>query len=127
MTNDQWAYAAGFIDGEGCLRVKWKSARRHSAGITVAQIDRRPLDLMVEWFGGGIRIEQTVYGPKPRWTLSRKEHLIPALQGMMPYFVVKREQAVVMLEFLEAEREDEYAMLNLDRIMGWLKTREAFQ
>lgn len=55
------AWAAGFFDGEGSLRVhNGGNSRRPFLSISVSQVDRRPLDRFAAIVGG------KVYGPYDR-------------------------------------------------------------
>lgn len=86
-------YIAGFFDGEGCIYA------HHSAcyiQMEIGQNDRRPLDFIQQRYGGKIRRRDNQW----RW-------LCPAasserfLRDMLPYLLVKKEQAVLALQFLE--------------------------
>lgn len=55
------AYAAGFVDGEGCITVRRSTNRRPEwnpsmyASITVSQVDPRTLHWLAERWGGTVR------------------------------------------------------------------------
>jgi hypothetical protein len=61
---DYW-YAAGFIDGEGCITVRRNQPSASNkdrgwnpswyASVTISQVDRRPLDWFAERWGGAVR------------------------------------------------------------------------
>jgi len=96
------AWAAGFIDGEGCMYLK--RHRNDMSNISVLQADRRPLDKLVDLFGGRVtvnRVDQGKNGGKThyQWFLADAPSICVALTAMLPYFRVKQEQARILLEF----------------------------
>jgi hypothetical protein len=62
-TESDRAYAAGFIDGEGCITVRVSAGTKHVptwnpsmyASLTVSQVDPRPLQWFQERWGGSLR------------------------------------------------------------------------
>ena len=100
--NDAWA--AGFIDGEGCFQ-----AKKHSNGkpnsycpyLTVSQKDKKPLIRLQEAYGGSIlfvenkRQNQSNYW---RWTISSAAALREVLPRVIPFLTVKQEEAKIILE-----------------------------
>jgi fucose 4-O-acetylase-like acetyltransferase len=89
------AYLAGFFDGEGSI-----STTRGVLRVSVGQVDPTPLQLLHGMFGGTIRrIEkanpnhQTIY----HWTVGAKA-AGAVLATLLPYLVVKREQAIVGIQ-----------------------------
>jgi hypothetical protein len=59
---DYW-YAAGFVDGEGCITVRQAPGTKNGhnwnpsmyASVTISQVDPRPLQWMQERWGGSLR------------------------------------------------------------------------
>jgi hypothetical protein len=105
------AYAAGFIDGEGCLAI---TSRRKPEGratyyetlMVVSQIDPAPLRELQAAFGGSIHILHTEYRIRKAWRPAHRWHLSgtrlrACLQSLRPYLRVKAAQADLMLEFFE--------------------------
>lgn len=107
MANDpiDLAWAAGFIDGEGCIGVYGRTDNRGSYALrlSVAQVDPRPLLVLQSMFGG--RIRQT----KPRGSKSRPASVWElhnweardAITAILPYLRGKQEQAELALKFQE--------------------------
>lgn len=106
-----WAWCAGFFDGEGTVSVKHKSRPRRSYGLQAQQNSKESLDFLQEVLGG------TVYGPYRRqrsrdgvgewsnpywvWRLSRQEEVYASLNILYPYLKVKREEADAALRALQ--------------------------
>lgn len=94
---EQVAWAAGFFDGEGCILGK-RTKDGAELVVTVTQNDRRPLELLMGWFGGSIEHEiskKFVYD-RYRWVITRRKARL-FLQAIAPYLVVKRERAQLAL------------------------------
>jgi hypothetical protein len=49
------AWAAGFIDGEGCIRITAGDRGGMNVGLTITQKSRIPLDHFVSIFGGNVQ------------------------------------------------------------------------
>jgi|SRR3954471_9593594 hypothetical protein len=110
----QWAYAAGFVDGEGCIT----SYRNSVSGyyyvrIRVGQRDREVLDWLKDHFGGRIWF-------RPHSGLSDKGSYTwglecgaakPFLRGIYPYMRVKKKQAKLAY-FLTYCRKDQQEELH---------------
>jgi hypothetical protein len=106
------AYAAGFIDGEGCLAITGSrksngKAVYYVALMVVVQTDLIPLCELQAAFGGFIHTGRRTVSPsgKPKriayqWHLSGKR-LRVCLQAIRPYLRVKAAQADRLLEFFE--------------------------
>jgi len=105
----EWAWCAGFFDGEGCISHKRKG---NLWRLVVQQNVRAPLDSLQRTLGG------TVYGPYTRqrsrngvgewsnpywvWRLSKQKEVLEALDLLEPYLQVKGGQA---RQAVEAIRE----------------------
>lgn len=97
-----YAWAAGYVDGEGCfcayMQNKGGPNQTFTVSLTAASIDRVSLDKLKHLFGGAI------CGPYKRG--KNKEHytytitgqrVILAAKKMLPYLTVKRERAELVL------------------------------
>ena len=97
------AYLAGFFDGEGSISILNKGPRKLGLHLQVSQTVKEPLDRFQERFGGSIHLTsrgQSPFSRKPIWAW----HAGPrdgatALAALLPYLLVKREQAEVAIEF----------------------------
>jgi hypothetical protein len=105
-------WAAGFFDGEGCVLV----ARCKNSGVrggwnyylqvSIAQQDRRPLELINNKFGGSIRLNKgkATYEKKKdhvyTWGLVLSgTNAFAFLKAIQPYCVVKCEQVTEALRW----------------------------
>jgi hypothetical protein len=112
MTNtERLAYFAGFFDGEGCIQLCRTTARNRiknpiggvTIGTTVVNTERPPLELMQSVFGG--TIHNKTKGYKSRygayyWMIHGKK-AAPFLAAILPYLIIKRDQAEAALVFAE--------------------------
>ncbi len=114
----KWAYIAGLIDGEGSIMIMRQAhesfmKQRAASGcfdphyhpqIRIGMIDRRPIDFICEVSGIGKVIEEKPYHhkrPMFRWNIRRRDEITAFLQKIMPYLLVKTEQAKLALNFCE--------------------------
>lgn len=103
------AYFAGLFDGEGCIQIRknkpGKNGRQvfYQICVTIAMIDRRPLELLAGRFGGRIynsAVTKLTLSPAFQWVVvSRTAKLF--LERMQPYSKVKREEIDVALKCQE--------------------------
>ena len=107
MTNtpEEWAYLAGIIDGEGYLSAGWnnKDGYVKGIGINVTSIDECLIDWLIEKFGGrkDYRGKTSSRNAAFRWHIERRELLRNILVNTLPYLVIKRRQAGVMLTLVD--------------------------
>lgn len=99
------AYLAGFIDGEGSINIskgRWKKMQRgYALGLTVKQVDPRPLQLLAARFGGKVfRVVPTQ--PRRlvhhRWGIAANQ-AERAIRALRPHLIVKADQADLALGF----------------------------
>lgn len=101
-------YVAGIIDGEGTIRIhKTKPYKKngnknytYSAGIGVGMVEKIIPELLKETFGGSIH-EECVPERRSiwRWQVSGRMSVYKILEELAPYLIVKREQALAVMEF----------------------------
>lgn len=112
LTIAELAYAAGIIDGEGCITIKRtgvvgaKRRPRHIANVSVVN----SCLLMVEWlhrtFGGSIfkRKRQSAHH-KETWAWDASAKIaVYVCEGVMPYLIAKREQAEIVIDLMAGPR-----------------------
>lgn len=93
-----WAYLAGFFDGEGTITAS--VGRDWRPRLKVTQRTSYVIEHLYYLFGVGSfrtylnqRDQKTVYA----WEVGRKQEVRYLLQGMLPYLIVKEEQAELAL------------------------------
>lgn len=97
----EFAWAAGFVDGEGYLALR-PAGRSFGPKIEVAQISTAPLERLRNMFGGQVitlkmrKNRRQAY----RWDLLGRSNIEYALKCMLPYMTVKAKQAELMLDFV---------------------------
>jgi len=100
MDTHDHAWAAGFVDGEGHVYISRRRQRKWTAyimGIRVSQKSRRPLERLEAMYGGSICApdrKHSIY----QWNVSASKAR-EAMEHMLPYFVLKREQVELALAF----------------------------
>jgi hypothetical protein len=97
-------YAAGFLDGEGCFAVQrtkrvYDPFAYYQPIITVAQIQRAPLDLLAGLFGGIVRPRMLRSNGRVYyfWNAYGKR-AVAVIEALQPYLRVKHRQAALLLE-----------------------------
>lgn len=104
----KYAYAAGFVDGEGCLKMSKRNPRNGRAVnygllVSVVQKDARPLDWLVGNFGGQIYLKNKKLDSSDwiyEWRVS-EQRAYEFLKKIAPFLKVKREQADLLIRFQE--------------------------
>jgi hypothetical protein len=140
MDETELAYLAGFFDGEGNIDINYKSdgkgRKYYMLRIRVSQLNPAPLKLLKGRFGGNIRIEKlrtTKIVNRPLWTWECSTlSAMLALKSMVPYLLIKREEALIAIAFQErvslnknkrlGEEEESFRISSRDTLKQ-LKTR----
>ncbi len=97
-TENENAYAAGFMDGEGSISTR---NQRGSLGnrillVKICQKDTRPLFWLKRNYGGSVWVGKNGKGRIGVWSIYRK----PAIEFLMklkPYLQVKKERAILAM------------------------------
>jgi hypothetical protein len=99
MKETDLAYAAGIIDGEGCIYASKPSKHNsYRLNVAVSMTSERVVRLMAELFGGpvydGNKIKRELVGRKQIWTWRvTNESAVAVLRLIGPYLVEKGDQA----------------------------------
>lgn len=108
------AYLAGFVDGEGCIRIVVRRQKYNSYGILkvcwyhvlhveVSNNDIRPLRILRRVFGGNIYKRKEKYRGKLtlgcKW-MATSRTAGEALARLLPYLVVRKRRAELAVEFM---------------------------
>jgi hypothetical protein len=113
-TQSKAAYLAGFMDGEGSFSiVKTYQIKRHVDGtkvkniryhmhIKISNTNEAVLKWIVKHFGGQISSKKLIKHWKPRWdlTITGNKNMEKYILSILPYLIIKREQALVALSFV---------------------------
>lgn len=104
------SYAAGYIDGEGCLMLRPsldKSLRnphkRWAPIVTVSCLDIEPLNFLITNFGGWIvkhKRYTSVGNTVHTWSISGIDNVSRLLTLIYPYLIIKKGQADILLELI---------------------------
>lgn len=102
MLDTERAWAAGFLDGEGSFTIDGRPTRHYRPMISATQIDRTPLFLLRDWFGGHVYTQRTLAERRATssWQCSSRINVLDVLTEIRPFLIVKAAQADLMLEYL---------------------------
>lgn len=99
-------YAAGFIDGDGCISIYLRTKSSSLVPLFNVQlmangVDERPLVRLQSLFGGVIHLKAR-NGPLGRrpiycWVIQGKE-AVESISILLPFLVLKREQAELAIK-----------------------------
>ena len=102
------AYFAGIIDGEGCLSLTVGKRRANGLSLTratqlyVGNTDPRVIQWIQSRFGGSVALRPSPHPErhKPLWRwLCSGANIEPVLRAVLPYLIIKREQATLILAY----------------------------
>jgi hypothetical protein len=103
-TSTDLAYLAGLLDGEGTLGVYGrteKGRREYVVACVVANTSTTLMEWLVTKFGGSYKArKQTNKGWKVcyGWSIHDRRKIADLLPHVLPYLVIKKEQAELMLQ-----------------------------
>lgn len=102
-TMKEWAYIAGFMDGEACFQVSRRSSERSPRvqvwmSITITQKDPTPLYWIQARIGGRIHKSTRPHGTFYSWSTQGQKHLQTVLEGIILFLVLKKPQALVLMD-----------------------------
>jgi hypothetical protein len=114
----QIAWAAGFLDGEGCFALSKNSGKgchetTKSPVLHASQTRTVPLDRLVELFGGTVRpFRVTSAGSLSyQWCLTGSQ-LVPILEELIPHLVLKQGEARAVLAYAKTIGPRGYGPMN---------------
>ena len=109
----KFAYLAGIIDGEGCLTIgagRKGNITNYNSIIMIASTDERLIKWLQNNFGGNYYTSKRT-SPKWKqayiWRFLKKKDIEVLLLAILPYLIIKREQAITLLEFVRLPRYQE--------------------
>lgn len=108
MKKTELAWAAGIVDGEGCVTISHVPAKRqkgclndrHALYLKVTMGDKPTVDRLHKLFGiGSVQINiQKKYNTAWSWLCCSRDAGI-ALRKLLPYLVTKRAETLLAIEF----------------------------
>lgn len=109
MKERHWSYLAGLIDGEGTIQIN-KTKKSFSIRVKIGNTDVRIMHWLIEHFGG-VYYTETRSSEKHRvlyqWRIKGSKNTENLLLGLLPYLVIKGEQAKIALRYLGATTTEE--------------------
>lgn len=110
---EKWSYLAGLVDGEGCISISKQVNNYNNRGradyvqygfrISIANTSLRLMKWLMHTFGGVyyLKREATVkHSAAYEWRPKGRGNNEELLLGILPYLVIKREQAKVGLVYV---------------------------
>lgn len=116
-------YAAGFFDGEGCVRLTATTECVGGIHVFITNTYKPILDTFATQFGGTVSLRtesndrhKTIY----QWRIASKKGARVFLEAVLPHLVEKREQALVGLEYcsLPDLRINRFTRTNSEMVEG---------
>lgn len=112
MRETEIAYLAGFFDGEGCIQInkvgtelakRYNKNGRYYLMVSVNQVNPAPLEILQKSYNGtiGPHAEKTSTKRKTWVWRVQGKHADKFLEDILPYLLVKKEEALVALQFRE--------------------------
>lgn len=125
----QWAYLAGLIDGEGSFVIQKTPVEKtskfsklkndkYTPYFSIGMVDRRPLDIIQEFIGAGKVYEERVQNRRSIWRIRFGGRLVlmPFIKQILPFLIVKKDHAELLLKFCQEWREPYNKSLGIDEI-----------
>ncbi|HEX2646847.1 MAG TPA: hypothetical protein VHO95_06440, partial [Candidatus Dormibacteraeota bacterium] len=128
-----WAYAAGFVDGEGCIAITRSfSPQRnrfyYGVAVVVSNRDRSVLDWFKEVWGGHVLLFSPDRGGKAvpawNWRSLTGANSWPFLSGIRPYLRIKSAQCTNALAMAVLLRRSSYTLGRRTLPEAWLREQE---
>jgi hypothetical protein len=107
----KFGYLAGILDGEGCLTIgagQKETCTNYNSIVAVQNTSKKLIDWLQAKFGGSVYLskkETEKTKAAYMWRILKKKDIEILLLAVLPYLVVKREQAKILLEFVRLPRE----------------------
>lgn len=100
MTKEDIIYAAGFIDGEGCVT----TSNGYNFRVTVSNTNKDILVWFQSVFGGNLNDQHLPKNPKHniawKWVICSKANLLTFLNLIIPYLHIKKLEAILVRDYL---------------------------
>jgi len=109
------AYAAGAMEGDGSFyitRTTYKGCTRFVAGAGIGKSSKELAGFFVSIFSGNVNTRNDQH----KWSVSCTPRVLPFLESIVPYLVMKKERAVFLLDWLKngmPEKENAYEKMKV--------------
>ena len=106
LSETEKAYLAGLFDGEGCIGLyNEKKSNYFATYLYVTNTDFRAAKWLTDRVPYGKIKPRVRYKNKPvwEWLVRKREHVKEILQTLLPYLVIKVDQASVLLSYMDEE------------------------
>ncbi|TMB97221.1 MAG: hypothetical protein E6J40_08545 [Chloroflexi bacterium] len=127
-----WAYAAGFVDGEGCIAItrsfiKARDKYSYSVAVVAANRERGVLDWMQAFWGGWVvQVKLASGNQRPAWHWRSPTGTTAQLflEGIRPWLRIKNEQCENALSMIEILKRSRYTLGRRFLPVEWLRLQE---
>lgn len=102
----KYGYLAGIIDGEGCIAIgagQKETCINYNALVLVQNTSKVLIDWLQHNFGGQVYLSKKETERTKAawmWRITKKKDIEILLLAVLPYLIVKREQAKILLNFV---------------------------
>lgn len=102
----KYSYLAGILDGEGCITIgagKKETCINYNAIILVQNTSKVLIDWLQSRFGGQVYLSKKLTEKTKAawmWRITKKKEIELLLLAVLPYLIIKKEQAKVLLAFV---------------------------
>lgn len=108
-TKEFWIWLAGFVDGEGCIGIYKETDNRRNTwtlrpSFQITNTDKGVIDYIVENIGGTYCSHKRLlpnHKIQYHWMLRDRKRLLESMNNMLPYLIIKKKQAIQMLDYLK--------------------------
>lgn len=113
LTNEFWAYFAGFLDGDGCITAIVEKSKSNRSGVRVRirlsftqhRNRREVLDKIQAKMGEG-KIAEYDHNNMAEYVIRRQDTIIQILEKIKPYVIVKAKHLKLSIKLLQIENRN---------------------
>lgn len=104
------SYIAGLVDGEGCLDLLPFKEKYFRSRLRIAMINKKLIYWLKNSFGGSVYTRKAFGNNRESycWAIENKKILEPFLREIVPYLMVKKEEAETMLKYFKTFNENSF-------------------
>lgn len=120
----KYGYLAGIIDGEGCITIgagRKATCTNYNSIIMITNTNKKLIDWLQQQFGGNYYKIPAQGNCKEayRWRFLKQKEIEKLLLAVLPYLIIKRQQAITLLEFVRLSKEN--ASQRREELFQWMK------